>query len=95
MGLKKGMTNNKKGRPKGTPNRVTGDLRTFVNDLLNDNRKQIISDLKAVEPAERLRVYERLLSYALPKMQQSDSTIKIESLSDADLDRVINELTKN
>lgn len=60
------------GRKAGTPNKVTGDLRQFVNDLLNENRSQIIDDLKAVEPAERLRVYEKLLNYAVPKINRTE-----------------------
>lgn len=60
------------GRKAGTPNRVTSDLRSWVNDVLNDNREQVIQDLQCVEPEKRLMFFEKLLSYAIQKMQQSD-----------------------
>ena len=47
------------GRIKGTPNKVTNDLRTWVNDLLNDNRQQIIKDLKMLEPQQRVMIFEK------------------------------------
>ena len=37
MGLRKGQTNNAKGRPKGTQNKVNADLRSWITDLLQDN----------------------------------------------------------
>lgn len=60
------------GRKAGTPNKVTSDLRSWVNDVLNDNREQVIKDLQNLEPDKRLMFFEKLLNYAIPKMQQSD-----------------------
>lgn len=60
------------GRKKGSANKVTNNLREFVNSLLNDNREQIIEDLQEVEHAERLRIYEKLLSYVIPKMGSTE-----------------------
>ena len=65
--MPKGTTNNPNGRPKGTPNKITADLREFITDLLNDNREQILKDLQAVEPHQRLLFYEKLLQYVVPK----------------------------
>jgi hypothetical protein len=80
------------GRKKGTPNKITGDLRSWVNDVLNDNREQVIQDLRCVEPDKRLMFFEKLLNYAIPKMQQSDlklgvgdhTVIKVGFLDDDD-----------
>lgn len=35
------------GRAKGTPNRFTGELREWLEQLINDNREQIQADLTA------------------------------------------------
>jgi len=54
MGLKKGQTNNVSGQPKGTPNKITSDLKAWINDILDDNRTQFESYLKGLEPKDRL-----------------------------------------
>lgn len=68
--MKKGETNNKNGRPKGTPNKVTTELRQWISELLDENREQFKTDLLAVEPDKRLAVLEKLMQYVLPKAQQ-------------------------
>ncbi|MDR1682180.1 MAG: DUF5681 domain-containing protein [Candidatus Symbiothrix sp.] len=95
MAQKKGQTGNPKGRPKGTPNKATTNLRTWINDLLNSNRKQFESDLKRLEPQQRVALFEKMFAYAIPKMQSVEAKIELEKLSDEQLDRVINELTKD
>jgi hypothetical protein len=75
MAQKKGQTGNPNGRPKGTPNKVTSDLRAWVDELLSTNLHQIEKDLKELEPKERLMILEKFLSYTLPKRQSIDATI--------------------
>ncbi len=93
MGLKKGQTNNLKGRPKGKPNKITADLREWINDLLQDNRAQFVRDLKKVEPEKRLLIFEKLLSFAVPKLQSVDTSLYFEQLSDEELNRIVNDLS--
>jgi hypothetical protein len=69
MAQKKGQTGNPNGRPKGTPNKVTADLREFVDELLHSNKRQIVKDMKRLEPQQRVAIFEKLLSYSLPKKQ--------------------------
>lgn len=57
------------GRQAGTPNRVTGELRSFVSNLIDDNREQIVKDLKSLRPKERLAVIEKLMQFVLPRQQ--------------------------
>lgn len=66
--MEKGKTNNPNGRPKGTPNKITTDLREFIGLLLNDNLEQLRADFEKLEGKDRLIVMERLLSYVLPKL---------------------------
>jgi hypothetical protein len=89
------MTNNKAGRPRGKPNKVTSDLRAWINELLNDNRQQIAKDIQLLEPHQRVMFFEKLLGYAVPKMQSVEAKIDLNRLSDEQLDLIINELNKN
>lgn len=68
--MEKGHTNNRNGRPKGAPNKVTTELRQWVSNLIDNNRTQIEQDLMSVEPDKRLVMLEKLMQYVLPKQQQ-------------------------
>lgn len=68
MALPKGKTNNPNGRPKGTPNKTTTELRQWVINLLSKNRAQLSRDLLAIpDPAERWRIVTKILEMVLPK----------------------------
>jgi hypothetical protein len=82
MAQKKGQTGNVNGRPKGTPNRVSTELRKWVSNLIDENREQIKKDLMSVEPEKRLAMLEKLMQYVLPKPQQ-----KIEVDKDDDFNK--------
>lgn len=72
MAQQKGHTGNPNGRPKGTPNKLTSTVRSWIVELINDNREQIEKDLKSLKPVERLTFIERLLPYILPKVERAD-----------------------
>jgi|GEM_PF-201000 len=57
------------GRKKGTPNKITGDLREWLSGFLNGNREQLEKDFAALEPDERILAFSRLLGYVIPKQQ--------------------------
>ena len=42
------------GRAAGTPNKVTGTLKNWITDLINNNRLQMEKDLKKLAPKDRL-----------------------------------------
>ena len=95
MAQKKGQTGNPNGRPVGTPNRVTTEMKTWLSGLIDKNRRQIEKDLKKLEPKDRLMILERLMQYTVPKMQAVTAQIDLNTLSDEQLNILINELTKD
>ena len=69
------------GRQAGTPNKITGSLKGFVTDLLNDNREQIKEDIKALRPKERIAAYLSMMQYVLPKQQAVSADVDFTDLS--------------
>lgn len=60
------------GRGAGTPNKVTGTLKEFIANLIDQNRGQIEKDLKRLEPKDRLAILGKLIGFIIPRQTQSD-----------------------
>jgi hypothetical protein len=90
MGLQKGTTNNKNGRPKGRKNKITQSHRQFLDAFLNKNRRKLQADWNKLDAYQRLQMFEKLLSYSIPKM----STVDINSLSNEQLEFLIQTLNE-
>ncbi|GAB6395248.1 MAG: hypothetical protein MdMp024_1571 [Bacteroidales bacterium] len=81
MGYIKGQTGNPNGRPKGSPNKVTAELREWITGLIAGNREQFDSDWQALEPYQRLVLLEKLLAYVLPKpAPEKEESERIEGI---------------
>lgn len=68
------------GRQPGSQNKVTSELKQWLQKVVEDNKEQFEADLQAVEPEKRLAVIERLLSYLVPKPQNLDIQIEYREL---------------
>ncbi|MFR9527122.1 MAG: hypothetical protein SNI45_03520, partial [Rikenellaceae bacterium] len=58
------------------------------------NREQLERDLKILDPDERWRVIEKLMSYVMPKMQSVETKIDLNNLTDDQLNAIVGEITK-
>lgn len=66
------------GRKAGTPNKVTTELKTWIQELIDGNRSKFEKDLKELEPKDRLTIMERLLQYIVPKQQAISMEAQVE-----------------
>ena len=62
------------GRQKGTPNRLTKELRTILKDLIYEELETLQERLSQLETQERLEVIIKLLPYVLPKVSPTYHT---------------------
>lgn len=69
MAFKKGQSGNPDGRPKGAKDKVTSNLRKWIDEFLSNNRSQIESDIAELSPSERVKFFLSLMNYVLPKRQ--------------------------
>lgn len=78
------------GRAKGTPNKVTSELRLWVAKIVKKNRRQIEDDLSVLDPKDRVTLLERLMQYVIPK--RNNITADIGDLTDEQLSELASRL---
>lgn len=64
------------GRTPGSQNKATKEIRERFKNLLDDNMEQIVLDLKALEPKDRINALLQLAKYVIPQMRSVEVTEK-------------------
>ncbi len=70
------------GRVKGTPNKATSEIKSFISSFLDDyiGSGAMSSDFFNIEdPKDRLIIAEKLMQYTIPKMQNVAVDLSDES----------------
>jgi len=62
----------KAGRPKGSKNIATAEVREKFKELVEANLSQFQSDLDSLEPAERLKIIMAMAKFVLPTLKSID-----------------------
>ncbi|MDT8413554.1 MAG: hypothetical protein RQ875_13900 [Vicingaceae bacterium] len=62
------------GRTKGTPNKITTEIRERYSQLVNDNLEQLQTDLDSLEPKDRIRCIIELSKFVLPTLKAIEQT---------------------
>jgi len=62
------------GRKKGTPNRITKELRSVLKDVLYEEIEALQERLDALNPKERVELIIKLMPYVLPKVTSISHT---------------------
>ncbi|MDA8707264.1 hypothetical protein N9L97_02975 [Cyclobacteriaceae bacterium] len=62
------------GREKGTPNRLTKELRSVLKDIVYQELEKIEEHLNELGPKERLELVLKLMPYTLPKVNNISHT---------------------
>jgi len=63
------------GRAKGTPNKLSLDIREYIKMIIDNNIKKAQADLDSLEPKDRLIILEKLLQYVIPRKKEEEITI--------------------
>jgi len=62
------------GRQKGTPNKLTKELRSVLKDILYQELEQLQEHLETLKPRERVELLIKLMPYVLPKVTSVSHT---------------------
>ena len=60
------------GRPKGSVNKSSNEIREAFQMLLEDNLPTLKRDISSLEPKERVKFMLELASFIIPKMKSVD-----------------------
>ena len=69
---------NNSGRPKGSVNKSSNEIRETFQLLLSNNLEKIQDDLNELEPRDRIKLLLDLASFIIPKMKSVDLKSDVE-----------------
>lgn len=62
------------GRTVGTLNKTTAEIREHYQNLVSNNLEQLDSDLKSLEPLQRLKIIIELSKFVVPTLKATELT---------------------
>jgi hypothetical protein len=82
--------NNRAGRPKGSPNKITAEVRSILASWAETELRNI-SDLYAkLSPKEKSRFITNILPFIVPRMKEVD--LSFSSIPEEQIDSIIKKL---
>lgn len=89
-----GKVANPNGRPKGSPNKITTQMKETMHQIFLNNTDRIQEDLDALEPKDRLNFISKLFPYFMPALTATKSEVThkhtgAEHLSNPELHKLI------
>lgn len=80
-------------RNKGSLNVTTKRAKEVVSTLLEESLATVISDIKVLDPVQRVKLIVDLLPFVLAKVKPQQ-VITLETITDAQSEQLINDLLK-
>ncbi|MFI0490059.1 hypothetical protein [Flavobacterium sp.] len=74
MKLDKWQQGLKQGRPAGSVNKTTAEIRERFQNLVSNNLEQLDNDLKTLKPLQRLKMIIELLKFVVPTLKATELT---------------------
>ena len=71
MAFQKGNQHGK-GRPKGSQNKTTAQIKEYLMQLADAIESDLINDIELLTPGERVKTYLSIMEYLLPKLSRQD-----------------------
>lgn len=79
------------GRAKGTPNKITSDLRKLLTDFSNETFPDFVEAFKKLEPKDKCSLWINAQAYVIPRLSSVD--LKTNDTAD-DLRKELDEISE-
>lgn len=90
---KPGNSGNPGGRPAGSKNKLRAPLKEELREWLSDTWPQIKRDVKAMKPEDRVRIWEKILAYDLPRPKDPlEVNMDIRHLTEDQVDSLLDRI---
>ncbi|MCB2197651.1 MAG: hypothetical protein KQH79_17460 [Bacteroidetes bacterium] len=83
---------NRRGRPKGSKNKVNKELKAIIKDFLESNWKNIEKDFKELSPRDKMKFYTDLMPYVVPKLSNQKNELDTSNLTPDQLEIIANKI---
>lgn len=71
----KGVSGNPAGRPKGSENESTSQVREAITLIVNNNLEQLQEDIASLTPSQRIKAIIALMEYITPKLNRISADV--------------------
>lgn len=84
-----------KGRPKGSKNKQTEDIRQFFIDFVDENKKALQLDFDMLDSKDRFKYIFEMAKFFLPSLKAIEFGNVLDELTESDFERLIELLKKD
>jgi len=68
------------GRQKGTPNKITSEIREKYSILVNSNIERLKEDLNKLDPKDRIKMIMELSKFVIPTLKAREMIDNVEGV---------------
>lgn len=79
---------NRRGRPPGVLNKVTGDMKSRLSEFLESRFGDVEEAFDNLRPRDKIKMFAELLPYILPRLRSVETLHPVDRLTDDEVEKM-------